>query len=44
MFTVSSEYVHWIIVTVVVKFVFILYIPCLGLALLYLVILAICCI
>jgi len=39
MFTVSSEYVHWIIVTVVViKFVFTMYIPCLGLALLYLVI------
>jgi len=35
--------VHWIIVTIVViKLVFTLYIPCLGLALLYLVILAIC--
>jgi len=44
MFTVSSEYVHWIIVTVVViKFVFTMYIPCLGLPLLYLVIQHFCC-
>ena len=45
MFTPLSEYVHSIIVTVVViKFVFTLYIPCSGLALvLYLVIQHFCC-